>query len=212
MNKEYETQDEETTTKQFDINPSTDTHTLNIETTKQTVQNVRSSLDSAKPILVKLKSHLPPIKHKRIITSKSTETLLPLKPPNGFYLAGLETKTQIDNNTNNNGGDNDLYITANKRTINNNISNNIHTHSLSPIISHQNNEISSLPKKIIDKKYKIIFNELTHVPIWRAAAFMSKSPTVINNNDNSEQKSNHVKELVTKTKIRDYIKDRKSVV
>ena len=37
MNKEYETQDEETTTKQFDINPSTDTHTLNIETTKQTV-------------------------------------------------------------------------------------------------------------------------------------------------------------------------------
>lgn len=219
MNKEYETQDEEITTKQFDINPSTDTHThththtLNIETTKQ---NVRSSLDSAKPILVKLKSHLPPIKHKRIITSKSTETLLPIKPPNGFYLADLETKTQIDNNNTNggnNGNNNDFYITANKRTINNNnISNNIYTHSLSPIISHQNNETSSLPKKIIDKKYKIIFNELTHVPIWRAAAFMCKSPTAVNNNDNTKQKSNNIKELVTKTKIRDYINKTRDII
>ena len=198
MNKEYETQDEETTTKQFDINPSTDTHTHNIETTKQTLQNVKSSFDSAKPILVKLKSHLPPIKHKRIITSKSTETLLPLKPPNGFYLADLETKTQIDNtNTNNNDNNNDFYITANKPTINNNISNNIHTHSMSP--------------NIIDKKYKIIFNELTHVPIWRAAAFMSKSPTALNN-DNNKQKSKHVKELVTKTKIRDYINKTRDII
>jgi hypothetical protein len=196
MNKEYETQDEETTTKQFDINPSTDTHTHNIETTKQTLQNVRSSFDSAKPILVKLKSHLPPIKHKRIITSKSTETLLPLKPPNGFYLADLETKTQIDNN-NNNDNNNDFYITANKPTINNNISNNIHTHSMSP--------------NIIDKKYKIIFNELTHVPIWRAAAFMSKSPTALDN-DNNKQKSKHVKELVTKTKIRDYINKTRDII
>ena len=211
MNKEYETQDEETITKQFEINPSTDTHTHNIETTKQTLHNVRSSFDSAKPILVKLKSHLPPIKHKRIITSKSTETLLPLKPPNGFYLADLETKTQIDNTNNNNDNNNDFYITANKRTINNNISNNIHTHSLSPIISHQNNE-TLLPKKIIDKKYKIIFNELTHVPIWRAAAFMSKSPTALNNDNNNKQKSNNVKELVTKTKIRDYINKTRDII
>ena len=145
MNKENETQEEEITTKQFDINPSTDTHTHNIETTKQSLQNVRSSIDSAKPIIVKLKSHLPPIKHKRIITSKSTETLIPVKPPNGFYLGDLETRTQIDNN------DNDLYITASKQT-----NNNVHTHSLSPMISHQNKE-TLLTKKLIDKKYKIMF-------------------------------------------------------
>lgn len=77
--------------RQHEFSPSTDTHTHNIETTKLSCHTIRGKVDSAKYKIIKLKPSLPPVKSKRIAISKSTG-VLPIKPPNGFYLVDVEHK------------------------------------------------------------------------------------------------------------------------
>ena len=176
--------------RKHEFSPSTDTHSHNIETTKLSCHTIRGKVDSTKYKIIKLKPSLPPVKSKRFAISKSTE-VLPIKPLNGFYLVDVEHKKKEEPYSNKKKED--LYITANKH---------MSVHSLSPIKPLQS--IETLNKKFFDNKYKQMFNEVTKIQIWKAAASLNKK--------NLPPQTKKYKDLPTKTRIRDYINKTRDII